>query len=232
MENLDELLYQHAAEARDIWLSTFPCDEKVPKYHHSRRFLRNMNKLMVREFRSPAMKSAIKGLQRIAIALLVLLAITAGLVGSHPKVRAAVFSYIREVYENSVFYRFFGKSAGVLPDLSPGWVPEGMTLVREERGETRQLLVYMNEDSGEIVLFDYMRMDEGAYVSLFSNKEGIVQEDIQLGQMKGVYYPAKEGSETSVLVCIDPVGDKALSISSNLDRETILRIAESISCIS
>ena len=45
MKLTDELLEQHAAEARDLWLSTLPQQEEVPPHKFSRRFERNMRRL-------------------------------------------------------------------------------------------------------------------------------------------------------------------------------------------
>ena len=45
MKLTDELLEQHAAEARDLWLSTLPQQEEVPLHKFSRRFERKMRRL-------------------------------------------------------------------------------------------------------------------------------------------------------------------------------------------
>ncbi len=46
MKLTDELLEQHAAEARDLWLSTLPQQEEVPPHKFSRRFERKMRRLL------------------------------------------------------------------------------------------------------------------------------------------------------------------------------------------
>ena len=35
MKITDEMLFEHAAEARDIWLSTLPDDEDIPNHFRS-----------------------------------------------------------------------------------------------------------------------------------------------------------------------------------------------------
>lgn len=38
MKITDEMLFEHAAEARDIWLSTLPDDEDIPDIPTSKKF--------------------------------------------------------------------------------------------------------------------------------------------------------------------------------------------------
>ena len=39
MKITDEMLYQHAAEARDIWLDTLPKDDELPEHQFSDEFM-------------------------------------------------------------------------------------------------------------------------------------------------------------------------------------------------
>lgn len=42
MKITDEMLYRHAAEARDIWLDTLPNDDELPNHQFSDEFMANI----------------------------------------------------------------------------------------------------------------------------------------------------------------------------------------------
>ena len=75
MKLTDELLEQHAAEARDLWLSTLPQQEEVPPHKFSRRFERKMRRLRAEQRRSPRMNRVVHILRYVAACAAVVLCI-------------------------------------------------------------------------------------------------------------------------------------------------------------
>lgn len=65
MQITDKMLYQYAAEARDLWLSALPSDADIPEHKFSRRFERKMKRLIREQRRSPQANKAIRGLRRV-----------------------------------------------------------------------------------------------------------------------------------------------------------------------
>lgn len=62
--------------------------------------------------------------------------------------REIVFSWIREVYENSIIYRFWGQDeTGVLPHYDPTWLPEGFEQVYEYADEMSHGRLYQDRKS-------------------------------------------------------------------------------------
>ena len=49
MKITDEVLYRHAAEARDIWLDTLPKDDELPEHQFSDEFMVSLEALEVQE---------------------------------------------------------------------------------------------------------------------------------------------------------------------------------------
>lgn len=49
MKITDELLYQHAAEARDIWLDTLPNEDELPDHQFSDEFMASLETLKKQE---------------------------------------------------------------------------------------------------------------------------------------------------------------------------------------
>ena len=75
MKLTDELLEQHAAKARDLWLSTLPQQEEVPPHKFSRRFERKMRRLRAEQRRSPRMNRVVHILRYVAACAAVVLCI-------------------------------------------------------------------------------------------------------------------------------------------------------------
>ena len=72
MQITDDMLYQHAPEVRDLWLSTLPSDADIPEHKFSRRFERKMKRLIREQRRSPQVNRVIRGLRRVAAIILVI----------------------------------------------------------------------------------------------------------------------------------------------------------------
>ena len=49
MKITDEALYQHVAEARDIWLDTLPKDDELPEHQFSDGFMSSLETMEVQE---------------------------------------------------------------------------------------------------------------------------------------------------------------------------------------
>ena len=46
MKITDEMLYRHAAEARDIWLDALPDDSEIPEHEFSDEFNKELDRLV------------------------------------------------------------------------------------------------------------------------------------------------------------------------------------------
>ena len=49
MKITDEMLYQHAAEARDIWLESFPKDDEIAEHPFSDEFMASFEAMRMQE---------------------------------------------------------------------------------------------------------------------------------------------------------------------------------------
>ena len=70
MKITDEMLYRHAAEARDIWLDTLPNDDELPNHQFSDGFMASIKNAEAQHKRQ---KTSRKYLQRVAALFLVFL---------------------------------------------------------------------------------------------------------------------------------------------------------------
>lgn len=67
MKLTDDMLRQHAAEAREQWLSTLPQRDEVPEHEFSGKFNRKMNKLIKEQRRTPRMRHVMRYVRRTAV---------------------------------------------------------------------------------------------------------------------------------------------------------------------
>ena len=97
-----------------------------------------------------------KVFHRIAAVFLALFNGAGALFAFDPEVRAAVIHWVRDVYENSIVYRFFENDEDVgesVPLYSPDWLPDGYIIVDSYLYKTTRSIVYQNNDGTSTVAF-------------------------------------------------------------------------------
>ena len=139
--------------------------------------------------------------------------------------RASVIRWIREVYENSIVYRFFGDVAAeknYVYELS--WVPEGYEITGQVGDESTQTVIYQKES--DVFTFVYHRATEESLAQLLETKgDGV---SVSINGIVGQYYEAANSETTNDLLWVDDDSGVFFCISSFLPYEDILHMAESI----
>lgn len=226
MDAMDELLYRHAAEARDLWLGALPPDELLPERPVSQRFARRMARLLRQGRRSPASNRALRYARRAAAVFLALLLGAGAFLGA-AEARAAVLAWARETYGSKVLYRFTDETPETLPRY-PAWLPEGFVLADDFQSDISRSLYYVNDETGKEFVFDYSYMYDGTQIELY-NPNGIPDpEKLTVNGMEADFYPADNFSMTNYLIWFDEVRNTVFSIDSDLEKSVILHIAESV----
>ena len=122
MKLTDELLEQHAAEARDLWLSTLPQQEEVPPHKFSRRFERKMRRLRAEQRRSPRMNRVVHILRYVAACAAVVLCIG----GTAYAYRIGVIDTIVQVFREYTSITYSSETAAEdaeFPESTFGYIP-------------------------------------------------------------------------------------------------------------
>lgn len=78
MKITDDMLFEHAAEARNIWLSTLPPQDEIPVISYSKSFERKMRKLIKEQRRTPRTNQILRYMKQTAAAVLVIAVFTFG----------------------------------------------------------------------------------------------------------------------------------------------------------
>lgn len=139
--------------------------------------------------------------------------------------RAVVVRWIREVYENSIVYRFFGDASAeknYFYELS--WVPDGYEIAGQFSDVSTQTVIYQKES--DAFTFTYHRITEGSLAQLFGTSgEGV---SVSINGIVGQYYEAADSNTTSDLIWINEDAGVFYCISSFLPYEDIMHMAESV----
>lgn len=153
MKITDEMLFAHAAEARDIYLSTLPSDEELPDVSFSKSFHRKMNKLIKEQRRSPRVNQILRYMKRTVAAVLAIAVITFGGLMTVEAYRTQIIEVIVQVFERFTKYQFISHDDHTeeisLPEMSVEYIPDGMKEVESERIENDRYYVRYENDSGQ-----------------------------------------------------------------------------------
>ena len=191
-------------------------------FQFSRRFEQRMRSI-IRRGNHPVMY---KALQRVACILLVLLMLFSSVMIFNTDVRAAVIGWIREQYET--FYHYFFPAETETPEKEEytlGWVPDGFTLVNTQSTNTRYTSLYVGPEN-QIIQFTYQTGSNSG--AAFFDTESYMHEETNIGFCKADLYIAITPEDANGIVWSDPDGKILFSISAQLDKTELIKIAEGI----
>lgn len=150
--------------------------------------------------------------------------------------RAAFRKWVRGVDRHGVIYEFYGKPTDTIPRFELTWIPEGFVLESEldntDEYVKQRDLYYENPETDNGFGFGYFTMSEDILMEIggFINEPPPESEPCTVNGMKGEYFlPGSMGDNN--LVWIDEEHGLIFAIDSTLDRETVMRIAESVAIV-
>lgn len=221
----DERELQAAAKlVAESMLEGLP-DAAACGHDFSEGFRRKMEALLRRQRR----RSIRHTVWRYAAAVLLTVTLTFGAVMAvSPQARAAVVQWVRTVYENSVVYRFFNPAPqGALPRYQLTWLPEGFAETDVFCDEEYYSAIYENEETGQIIIFEYQFMNNGAYVLVDPEKDSIISQ-AEVNGLQGEYHQAPDDADGNLLVLADEENNIMFHISGNIDKNGIFNIADGV----
>ena len=219
----DEMLRSSAARSSELFAHTITSDyDPAQQYEPSDLFEKKIRKLFHRA-KHPYFYKAI---QRIASIFLAAILIGSMNFAVDTEARAAFLDWIKEVYEHSIVYRIMPSSAAKdLPHYELTWLPDGFGEPDIYENETVYSALYQNSSTGEIVIFDYYRLSSEVQAKLFTDQQ---PEHVLVNGIIADFYAASSDSESNNLLWIDTEAGVFCAIDSNLSKDVILHIAESI----
>ena len=186
---------------------------------------RKINKIVAKDRRRVALRKVRN--QAAMIALSILLGLGAWLT-IDTEARAAFFQWVREVYEESVLYRYFNSpkdenAVDVLP-IYTITLPEGYQETASMGDDNMWLSIYDGE-AGTIML-SYQRIHEGTQLEIHSGD--YLYSDVQLEKFSADFYEAINPGETNELVWVDEREGITFSISATLSKGAMIELANGV----
>ena len=168
-------------------------------------------------------------LHRIAAVFLALFIGVSVFVALHGPTRAVVMQWVREVYENSIVYRFFnGSMEESVPRYVLSWVPDGFSLTESYSDKTEQSAFYQNSDGTSAVVFECVAANDDILVEFITDANKSPQQSVWVNGCQADFYPSDEQSNTNNLIWMDETLHMVFVLSSDLELSELVQIAENI----
>lgn len=223
MKITDEMLYRHAAKARDIWLDTFPDDSEIPEHEFSKEFNKEMERLVALTRKQ---KKTSKRNQRIAAMFAVVIIGASSFFAINAEARAAFVGWFKELADTYFVYRYEGESdVSVAPtDYRLTWLPDGYTEFYLDDSEDTVFVAYANE-AGEMLKLSYApNPDQTAW---FVNTSNTVRKDAKVNGVQADLFISTNPATSSTIMWVDKQ-NTAFMLDGFLDEETLIYVAEHI----
>lgn len=235
MNLTDEMLYQYAGEARDLWLSTLPQRDAIPEHVFSRRFIRKMNRLLRQQRRSPNMRRVIQYTRNAAIFVLVLTGVTFAGLMTVEAYRGAIIDVITDKLSNILTFEYSSpihEENAEFVDIELHYMPEGM--VENELGffETTVDRHRQFEDGngGIMELNEWLISADRDFSVGMLTEDTIAEEQFLIGNEQATMITRKDDtSPTGIGVSVMWThGDVAYAFYTNLSTEEAKKIVLNI----
>ena len=225
MQITDEMLYQCAPQAREIWLEVLPQQDEIPFFTCSNLFQRKMNRLLRQQRRSPQTNRVLHNMKRIVAVFLIAVTITFAGLMTVEAVRRKVVDFVVHIYHELTQYEYSSdKEAAALPELRFDYLPAGMELVADEAHADFGRYILWKSDSGQ-----YLDLNCIAVSKYSAGKLIIDTEDAQVTThiIKGreVTFVLKDG--TYIIRWADEIAH--YTIQSDLDLPELLAFIDGLS---
>ena len=221
----DSQLTQAAAIVRNSMLMALDQAE-IPTHNFSSEFEVKIQALRKQENHRQAIH---KVMRRCIAAILAFIMGTGVFLTVNVEARATVIAWIKEVFEDRIEYWFTGVSQKTFPEYDLTWVPDDMECIYDEATEHSRSVVYMKpNDPQQGFTFSYTRMLEGSGTIMVINETAHSIIPVDINGMIGDLYLSQDPEITHCLIWFDEEQQIAFNITSYMDSDVILHIAESI----
>lgn len=218
----DELLKKAIVCSHNRWIKQYDSPEESEEHKFPEGFYERLIQYMNRRKRFKAIGRG------VAAAILALLAAGTVLLAASPTARAAVFSWVKEVFTGHTIYHFQEDSPLTeLPKYSLSYIPEGFEEVDGMYDSITRSTFYFNSETNDIIVFEYKLLVEENHVELITD-ESVTQESVIVNGIAADFYFADESSEANNLIWFDESRRIAFYLTSTLDQPVMLHIAEGV----
>lgn len=201
MKITDEMLFQHAAEARDICLESLPPTEELPAVTYSKSFESKMRKLIKQQQRTPRTNQILRYMKQSIVAALAIVIFTFGGLMTVEAYREKVIEIVIQVFEEFTYYQFSSNDSQQgdmeqleLPEIQFGYIPEGMEETENRTTATGSLWITYEDDQNHFFDFSANLIANGVYGKIMDTEDSNYWQ----GTIRGceAYFNEKHGHST------------------------------------
>lgn len=138
--------------------------------------------------------------------------------------------YVESNLDSNTLIRCFDILQMRLPLYEPTWLPDGYEEVNDFSGFLTHYIDYYYPKTGDYIYYGYSDMAETDMVFIDKLGDDIVVDQLLINGNQAYIFPETEGTFGSDLIIIDETNHIVFTISSMLEREDLLILAESITC--
>ena len=163
---------------------------------------------------------------RVAAAIVTLIILITAFFSFNTTARAAFVNWIKEIYREYIHYEFFGdKDDDKLPELIPGWLPEGFALSSTETLTLDHSSYTFEGTDGKGFALDCSRSHSGSSIYISDNNESRYHLTVAIGNYEVDCYVSDDVSD---YVWHDKEGKFFFTMSSNLTHDINVKIIENL----
>ncbi len=113
---------------------------------------------------------------------------------------------------------------------APAWVPEGYALdpLGTMGGADSCMTSYVSADSSDVLVFDCFYIHSGLGMALSAEEETCTREDVTVNGLSGDFYQSSREDDSNALIWFDEDAGVSFYLGGELDKDTLLKIAESV----
>lgn len=223
MPQSDERLRVAAKIAGEAIMASYSADAE-PDHCFSPEFEQKMD-LLIRQAHQKPRHTV---LQKVASVILAIALGTGVWLAVDTDVRAALFGWIREQYENIFHYHFAGdKNTASEQSYELGWLPEGYSFHHRRDMTGRADVIYVNE-SGNIISLTYTTDLSNTSLDIFLMDDYSVSTKVEIGSVIADLYITSNAGSSNVIAWEDPEENALFVISAVEDSDTLIKLAENV----
>lgn len=220
----DEELTRAAKLVGAAMRETLP-DPDACKFEPSLDFQRKILRLKKKAKRKETIS---KYARNVAMAAVLTLCFTGIWLAVSPDARATVTSWVRDFYENTIVYYFDGGSQlEPFQECEIGYIPDGYRKVDEIETYTQKTIKYSNGEN--IIFVDWWQLSASGDLQVFTSE--IENEPATVNGQLAEFIIPEDKTQTIDLFWTDDERGYGFLVSAYLDKEEIIKIAESISFV-
>ncbi len=224
----DSQLTQAAAIVRNSMLMALEQAE-IPTHNFSSEFKLRIQALRKQENHRQSIHKVMRG---CVAAILAFIMGTGLFLTVNVEARATVIAWIKEVFEDRIEYWFTGNLKNAFPEYEITWVPDDMECIYDKTTEYSRSVVYMNpNDPQQGFTFSYSCMQEGSGTIMVINDTAHSIILVDINGMVGDLYLSQDPEITHCLIWFDEEQQVTFNITSYMDSNVILHIAESVNLL-